>query len=225
MAEKHPYSPSASGLVRTVDQLRRTFPPKVDVGALKKLATAPKNEGQVLQILKFINVLDDNFSKTDIASSVFTMHNVEDFRKGLSGLVKNAYKDIFTLHGNDAWTLPLDKLISYFRGTDQTSVIVGKRQALTFQTFAELCGYQPEIQAKQNGGKKSQDSKTSLLKQKARKQKPQSSTPNISLPSHGKETNQGFGLTVRVEINLPAVGDQDTYDKIFKSIKENLLNG
>lgn len=33
------------------------------------------------------------------------------------------------------------------------------------------------------------------------------------------------GLTVRIEINLPAVDDQDTYDKIFKSIRENLLNG
>jgi len=32
------------------------------------------------------------------------------------------------------------------------------------------------------------------------------------------------GLTVRIEVNLPADGDQDTYDKIFKSIRENLLN-
>jgi hypothetical protein len=38
-------------------------------------------------------------------------------------------------------------------------------------------------------------------------------------------TEQNVGLTVRIEINLPATGDQDTYDKIFKSIRENLLNG
>jgi hypothetical protein len=30
--------------------------------------------------------------------------------------------------------------------------------------------------------------------------------------------NPNFGLTVRIEINLPATGDQETYDKIFKSI-------
>jgi hypothetical protein len=30
---------------------------------------------------------------------------------------------------------------------------------------------------------------------------------------------------VRIEINLPADGDQETYDRIFKSIRENLLNG
>ena len=33
-----------------------------------------------------------------------------------------------------------------------------------------------------------------------------------------------FGLTVRIEINLPASGDQETYDRIFKSIRDNLLN-
>ncbi|MCG8059581.1 MAG: hypothetical protein JAZ21_07135 [Candidatus Thiodiazotropha taylori] len=32
-----------------------------------------------------------------------------------------------------------------------------------------------------------------------------------------------LGLTVRVEINLPADGSKETYDAIFKSIKENLL--
>jgi hypothetical protein len=37
--------------------------------------------------------------------------------------------------------------------------------------------------------------------------------------------NRNLGLTVRIEINLPATGDQETYDKIFKSIRENLLNG
>ncbi len=36
--------------------------------------------------------------------------------------------------------------------------------------------------------------------------------------------NRDFGLTVRIEINLPADADQETYDKIFRSIKENLIN-
>jgi FKBP-type peptidyl-prolyl cis-trans isomerase (trigger factor) len=38
-------------------------------------------------------------------------------------------------------------------------------------------------------------------------------------------TNKEFGLSVRVEINLPADGTKETYDNIFKSIKENLLGG
>jgi len=44
-----------------------------------------------------------------------------------------------------------------------------------------------------------------------------------SLPIDGRKKD--FGLTVRIEINLPADGDQETYDWIFKSIRENLLDG
>ncbi len=33
-----------------------------------------------------------------------------------------------------------------------------------------------------------------------------------------------MALTVRIEINLPANGTQDTYDMIFKSIRANLIN-
>jgi hypothetical protein len=35
---------------------------------------------------------------------------------------------------------------------------------------------------------------------------------------------EGPALTVRVEINLPVTEDQQVYDKIFRSIRANLLN-
>jgi hypothetical protein len=65
-------------------------------------------------------------------------------------------------------------------------------------------------------------------------QKPQKVKTAIDIPSTkdlGNTTTQReggdrvLGLTVRIEINLPAQGDQKTYDTIFKSIRENLLNG
>jgi len=45
-------------------------------------------------------------------------------------------------------------------------------------------------------------------------------TQNGSSRSGGEGglTEQNVALTVRIEINLPATGDQDTYDRIFKSI-------
>jgi hypothetical protein len=33
------------------------------------------------------------------------------------------------------------------------------------------------------------------------------------------------GVTVRVEINLPVTDDQSVYDKIFKSLRANLIDG
>jgi hypothetical protein len=49
--------------------------------------------------------------------------------------------------------------------------------------------------------------------------------PTNKLTSPKGEQEKPIGLTVRIEINLPADGDQETYDRIFRSIKENLLNG
>jgi hypothetical protein len=39
---------------------------------------------------------------------------------------------------------------------------------------------------------------------------------------NGKQPD--VGLTVRIEVNLPPAADQETYDRIFRSIRENLLN-
>jgi len=47
--------------------------------------------------------------------------------------------------------------------------------------------------------------------------------PNLS-GSTGSGHPKDVGLTVRIEINLPADGTKETYDNIFKSIKENLFN-
>jgi hypothetical protein len=40
----------------------------------------------------------------------------------------------------------------------------------------------------------------------------------------GNGTKRDFGLTVRIEVNLPPAADQETFDRIFRSIRENLLN-
>ena len=46
------------------------------------------------------------------------------------------------------------------------------------------------------------------------------------VPQESSKTQLGnFGLTVRIEVNLPAQADQETYDKIFSSIRKNLIDG
>ena len=137
-------------------------------------------------------------------------------------MVEAAYSDLFALHGQDAWNLPVDRLISYFRNADHTSALVGSRQAGTFQALAALSGH-GEVPAPKAAGQRRNEKRSAPAKTpEPRKQTPDTATgPN--LPS-GNSAG-GVGLTVRIEINLPAAGDQETYDKIFKSIRENLLNG
>jgi hypothetical protein len=238
--EKHPYTSGPTGLTQTVAQFRRSLPAQVTSDTLKKLSIAPNNEGYVLNIMRFIGVLDSTNKRTADALAVFNKHDDSEFQLGFAKLVETAYHDLFELHGEDAWTLPAGKLISYFRSTDHTSDLVGKRQASTFSTLANIAGKVESVP--RQAATKSKRSETSEAASKsARPGKPEiarSKKNSEVLPppelhstgsahSAGKSSTDGnpMALTVRIEINLPAGGDQETYDRIFKSIRANLLNG
>lgn len=136
-----------------------------------------------------------------------------------------SYKDLFDLHGEKAWGLDVDSLITFFRQSDQTSAITGKRQAATFSILAAYSGYGEMPQTKATSPKQSVKA-TKPKKGKPKEQDTRGSKSKKPDQINTKlERDSPIGLTVRIEINLPADGDQDTYDRIFKSIRENLLNG
>ena len=131
-------------------------------------------------------------------------------------MIKPAYAGLFELYGDTAWTLPREKLVSYFRGADQTSDLVGRLQATTFQILAGFAGHGTPQPPKA----KAQRASEPKLARAAKPAIAVVTTPGGS----GSGAQQGdFGLTVRIEVNLPAQGDQETYDKIFRSIRENLF--
>jgi hypothetical protein len=232
MTDKHPYTSGANGVIAVVAQLRKSFPPKVNAEVLKKLGIAPNNETYIINILRFLDVIDVEGNKNAKAASVLVQHDESEFQKGFAGLVQAAYKDLFELHGADAWTASLDKLISFFRNSDQTSDIVGRRQATTFQTLAiiggKLEGQLPKVPSTKAKKADVAATKKQPTKSAHTKTVDPPATPNAAGTGDGARAGNGgsgdMALTVRIEINLPAGGDKETYDNIFKSIRENLLN-
>jgi len=236
MADKHPYTSGAGGLVAAVAQLRKSFPAKVTADTFKKLGIAPNNETYIINILRFLEIVDAEGNKNTKAASVLVQHDESEFQKGFAGLVQNAYKALFELHGADAWVAPIDKLISFFRNSDHTSDIVGRRQATTFQTLATISGKLDGQLPKASAAKPKKADGPATKKPTKEVSKKPTVTAEGRAAHQGSETGAGLGnagnggsgdmaLTVRIEINLPAGGDRETYDNIFKSIRENLLNG
>jgi hypothetical protein len=221
MAATHPYISGAGNIAQMVSQLRKSFPTTISAETVKKLGIAPNNESYVINILQFIGVIDLEGKKTSAAATVFSRHKDDEFAKEFSSLVKKAYSSLFDLHGDSTWQLENGELITFFRQSDQTSSAIGGRQASTFKILAGLCGYGdlPETKAR----KVSVAAKPSKPK-KLELNKAQTIDKVVELPQE-KEAKGSLGLTVRVEINLPADGSKETYDNIFKSIKENLLGG
>ncbi|MCI0565086.1 MAG: DUF5343 domain-containing protein [Nitrososphaera sp.] len=223
MADKHPYVQAPGNLVQVMSHLRKSFPSTMTAETLKKLGFAPKNESYVLNVLRFIGLIDDAGKKTETAGKVFSQHNDATFQNQFSDVIKSAYSDLFSLHGDNTWTLNTESLVTFFRSTDHTTGLVGKHQARTFQVLAGFSGHQeiPEPRAAAAKGA------AKVSKKKPRpKAEPATSQPEVQGANlQPAQSGHDIGLTVRIEINLPADADQDTYDRIFRSIRENLLNG
>lgn len=223
MADKHPYVQGPGSLVPVINQFRKSFPNSVTADTLKKLGFAPKNESYVLNVLGFLGLIDQEGKKTEVASDVFKLHDDDAFTEEFSRVVRDAYKELFELHGDEAWALDSDMLIAFFRQSDDTTDLVGKRQASTFKILASLSGHGELRTSRKGAVKKPVAPRKSVPGTQEKGLDGKVTTPQPHLTESTREA-RSFGLTVRIEINLPADGDKETYDRIFKSIRENLLN-
>lgn len=224
MADKHPYVHGPGALAQVITQFRKSFPATVDASTLKKLGIAPNNESYVLNVVRFLGLIDQDGKKTPEATKVFNIHDDAQFAKAFASVVSQAYAALFDLHKDGAWDLDNAALINFFRTNDETTAVVGRLQASTFKGLAAYAGHGAVPVVKARGDK--------AKKQPGKPAKPAAKGPGV--PTHTPQapmsplpaiTGGAVGLTVRIEINLPADGDQATYDRIFKSIRENLLNG
>jgi Family of unknown function (DUF5343) len=222
---KHPYIPSGGMLVQTFTQLRKMFPNRIDAETLKRLSLAPKNESMIIGNLKFLGFIDEDGNKTEKANVVFLKHDDKAFASALETVIKEAYNELFNQTGERAWGYDRDSLIGFFRVHDETSALTAKRQAIAFETLASLAGYGETVTPKL-ARKEVSSTKISVVRRNNGKTKTENASPPTEQAPMGLSKDQkDFGLTVRIEINLPAQGDQETYDRIFESIRKNLLNG
>ncbi|WP_405372309.1 MULTISPECIES: DUF5343 domain-containing protein [unclassified Microbacterium] len=227
----YPYTSGQGALVKAFDQFRKAFPPVLDASTLKRFGIAPANESYVINIFRFLGLIDDDGKKVDATTEIF-FHGEESFKSGLEGLVSAAYADLFAEHGANAWDEGKDSLTTWFRVKDKTSELIGGRQASTFLTLAALAGHGEPI-------KPAPTTKTAASKP-APKPKPKSTgssaansvatTPAeespLTLPDKRNipAANGSVGLSVRVEVNLPAAATPEVYDAIFASIRKNLID-
>ncbi|MBA2486836.1 MAG: DUF5343 domain-containing protein [Nitrospira sp.] len=86
MANKYPYVPSAEPLVKTVSHLRKSFPREVTADTLRKLGVAPKNESYVINVLRFLNIIDDEGKRLRLRPSLLSSIKTKRSRRNLGTL-------------------------------------------------------------------------------------------------------------------------------------------
>lgn len=218
----HPYISGPGNITQMIGFLRKNFPSTVTSETVKKLQLASNNESYVINALQFLGVIDEEGKRTEQGHKVFLLSNGE-FEKEFQELLRVAYADLFDVRGEDAWTMSKTDLTGYFRTTDKTSEVIGGRQAAVFQAFRGLAGHDQVLPTKARV--MSATSSKAAASKPARTKRQEALVASIAVPTpakpHGK---RDMALTVRIEINLPAEGSQETYDNIFRSIKANLID-
>lgn len=217
----HPYISGPGNVAQMVTYLRKNFPATVTSETVKKFGIASNNESYIINALQFVGVIDEEGKRTTKGHDVFVLPE-DQFSKAFEAMVRDAYGDLFNLRGNDAWTMTKSELTGYLRTTDKTSEVIGSRQAGVFQMFRSLAGH--DITEDKAASK-------APIKPRAAKTKPPSPPPakttspgdaTVKVDMRSAEQRKDMALTVRIEINLPANGSEETYDNIFKSIRANL---
>ena len=231
MATSYPYVSAPGALVKLFEQFRKSFPAVVDAATLKKFEIAPNNESYVINTIRFLGLIDEAGKKAEGVADFF-FGDDPTFQSGLGTLIATAYAPLFADHGDDAWEKAIDALTPWFRVTDKTSDVVGGRQATTFKTLAALAG---RGDLKRSSAKDSSAAAPKRPTGKKPKQTAQTNQPTVntvpktevivpSSTSYSNTDSQSLGLTVRIEVNLPAGGTPAEYDSIFASIRKHLID-
>lgn len=232
VATSFPYAAGGS-IAKAIAQFRQSFPPIVNASTLKKFAIAPNNESYVIAVLRFLGFIDEEGNRRDDNVGFFYGADAA-FQQGLETTLRAAYKPLFDDFGDTALDKSRDDLVPWFRATDKSSQIVGGRQAATFTALAALAGHgePPAIPSAPSTSGNGSSGKPKPKTDAKPTPKPESNSADAgksaTANSHTPSVTAGgadVGLTVRIEVNLPAGGDQSTYDAIFKSIRKNLIDG
>jgi hypothetical protein len=221
----HPYISAAGAILQSVDRFRSRLPSDIDSATIQKLGLAPNNESYLINIFKFIGIADDAGKPTSEAREIFSLHDDKEFKEAFSKLIARAYHALYDLHGEKMWNLNSGDLVTFFRKSDQSSDVVGQRQAKTFETLAAIAGKREALVSEPPANTKPNNRRNHALRSAERRTTRNNKPPKDDIVQANIIAVPSLGLTVRIELNPPADATRETYDDIFKSIRENLVNG
>lgn len=223
----YPYTSGQAALTQVFAQLRKGAPSRIDAGYLQRFNIAPANESYIISILRFLGLVDEDGTRVE-SESDYLFDNDDKFKAGLEKAIRGAYSQLFD-EMSDAFGEEQQNLVHWFRAADKTSEVVGKRQASTFLTLGALAGY-GDLPAARTNGQKSTNSgaghtkKTAAAAPSTKKQPADGVAVDEKKSPGSPGPEREFGLSVKVEVNLPSGGDAATYDAIFASIKKHLMS-
>lgn len=206
-----PYMPSVKNLPAILDSIQNAGAPDAfGLDFLKDLGYTSSNDRAVIKVLKYLGFLDGS-GKPQAPYRQFM--DQTRAKAVLASSLRSAYDDLF-LADKDAHSRTTEKLKGWFKTKTGVGDAVARKMATTFKALASYADFtdvpkdQPKVKSPQTPAKES----------------PPRAVPPVAEPLAGQSPENGFGLTFRVEVNLPDTTNVDTYRAIFRALREELLS-
>jgi len=210
MALTDAYLAQVKNIHQILEALRQAKPPdRFTHKFLESLDFKSTNDRPIVGVLKALGFLDESGTPKQ---PYFDYLDDEKHKVVLAEGIRRAYDDLFKLNTeadkkDAAWVK--NKLKSLTQGAKSNAILY--RMAAT---FVALC-------------KEADFSATPLAAREAPPVKVNESSLTPSIPNTEQTPkdlkHHRFALAYNIHIELPAVRDQEVYDAIFKSLRENLL--
>ena len=182
-------------------------PTKVTYNYLEAAGFKSKNDRPLITIMKFIGFLDSSGATTVVWRSY---RDPKRSKAVLAEAIRAGYSDLFAMY-EDAFGKDNETLRSYFSSKTDVGKSTIDYIVLTFKT---LCKY-------------SDFEVTPVIAPTPKLSVPLSSpdeiTPEVKV-THTPTLTAGLTVNINVQLTLPATDDETVYDKLFSSLKNNLLS-
>ncbi|WP_230972168.1 DUF5343 domain-containing protein [Archaeoglobus neptunius] len=173
-------------------------PEKVTQRWLAALGFKSSNDRTIVGLLKDLGFIDASGIPTETWNNY---RNRELAPKIMASAIKRAYQQLFDTYP-DAHRKDKEALKNFFAAQTNLASNTIDRIILTFKALCELADFE----------------ETESVTQNAKMDKSLTRPPTIKLPTHG------LAININIQLQLPATNDEEVYDKLFRSLKRNLLS-
>lgn len=206
---EYAYTSGTGKLKQFLNEIRTSgVPERLIVKELEKRGYKTKEDRRIIPILKAIGFLDVSGKPTKRYTDY---QNSENSKKVLAEGIREGYSELFKLYP-DAYKQDTKKLNGFFKtetklGDKAVSYIQG-----TFQALCSMADFDGEYTPPPADGEE--------LAEPSKDNGNSSNVPIIPDMMDGSSVT----INVNLQLSLPETKDYEVYDKIFESLKKNLLD-
>jgi hypothetical protein len=199
----YPYT-TVPGRIRAFLETIRSasVPDKANRAWLPKIGFNSSNDRTLLSVLKFIGFINERGNPTDRWKEYRRANHAEV----LGEAVRDAYNSLFIVY-DDAGSRSTNELKDFFRAETESAEGTVSKMVDTFNALCRMSSFAP---GKASAFEAIQDEKFSLQ------------LKDVGHAAKSKRFPSDRNITININLNLPATGDEEIYAKIFRALKEHL---